>query len=184
MKERPSKEELHQQALNDSFGLDLPESLDLRDKNSVVDFLSKTISHLSKRIPGYENLVVLLVGSTARGNASNNSDIDIMPIYPMDRGLAASRRRFEYALSLIIEKGYDIGIDGFQNSLNEYHLTRQGWQQSLIDDYTVVICSNAEIKKQVEENLKIGKRGISKREGPIKHTYDPTVPAKEFRGIK
>jgi len=161
--------------------LDLPPELDLRNKDEVVDFLVKTVRLLNSKIVGFEKGAFLLVGSVSRNSASNNSDIDVIPIVPtfgFDRVLVKS-------LFTEIVAAYGIELDGFQNTISltdDDHLKRLCWFQSMIDDNTVVLASNDEVKKRILRVLNIGSRGnVITQHWSQNHVFDLSIPPNKLK---
>lgn len=186
----------HEQAVKDCLEIDFPRSLDLRNKDEVVDLLKNALGVLSAKIPKVDEVVILLVGSVARDQtrknikakicSTNNSDVDIIPIYPPLFGYN-NKLRFETALSFIFE-GYGVEVDGYQNSILsvEYFdtMVRWSWPKEMIDTNTVVLSTNRIMAQKTEEIVRRDYKNVITQHGWSRnHNFDPDMPPKKFKRV-
>ncbi len=180
-----SQQEALVQALEDVDGLMCPGELDLRDADSVINFLNDLTRHISRRIPEFQNGAMVVIGSIARRNASNNSDIDIVKIFSEWNPRVIDRVR--NVLSLVIEFGYGIRLDQGGTEADLLWLEeRQGRGLNFfvgrIDDNSLVLAIKPQIQARVTKTLGLGSRGVLPERSDRNHVYDPSVPPKQFRG--
>jgi len=183
----PRNWEIHRQAVTDLGNLEFPQELDLRNNLQVIDFFDQVTGNLTSNIPGFEEGAILITGSLARGDASNNSDIDLLIILPEWKPTAISRVR--NALELVVQHGYGIRLDvagSFFTIPWLEEMKKKGIDQfsSTVGDETPVLAKSADVQRKIIDLFKLGKRGtLPERTWRRNHVYDPTVPGKKFNGL-